>query len=135
MAIIKKNENGAIAINNKVLSKLIIEELLKMSETVFFCNKKGKLIKEKPTPFIDPDYYDSIEINDSVKKGLFLNIYIIIKFGTSISQTTENIFSQIEEIFSMLDLNNNLKKINIHVKGMKAHLVIPRDIEVVKEYE
>ena len=77
MAVINRNEHGAIALNNKVLSKMIIEELLSMQNMIIMCNKKGKIVKDNPTPIIDPDYYDSVDVSETTKGGMQVKVYLI----------------------------------------------------------
>ena len=62
MAVIERNEYGAVGVNKQVIEKMIIERLLEMSDSLMLCNKKGKPIKERPTPWIDPDNYDAKEV-------------------------------------------------------------------------
>lgn len=131
MAVIDRNEHGAIALNNKVLSKIIIEELLHMQSLIILCNKKGKIIKENPTPFLDPDYYDSVEVSETTKGGMQVNIYLISRIGTNISDLSNNIFSRVESCFELF----RLKKpdlINIYYKGIISNYKSKKKIKVMK---
>ena len=67
MSVILRNDFGAVAVNKGVLERMIIEDMLAMSDVLLLCNKKGKPIKDKPAPFIDPDYYDAVDVSE--KKG------------------------------------------------------------------
>ena len=67
MSVITRTSYGAIAVNKVVLERMIIEDMLRMDRLLMLSNKKGKPIKEKPTPIIDPDYYDAVEVSE--KKG------------------------------------------------------------------
>ncbi|MBQ6314312.1 MAG: hypothetical protein IJI11_01770 [Mogibacterium sp.] len=62
MSVILRNEHGAIAVNKGVIERMIIEDLLEMSDTVILCSKKGKPIKDNPNRVLDPDYFDAIEV-------------------------------------------------------------------------
>lgn len=128
MAIIDRNEFGAIAVNKKVLSKLVADCILQMNDLVFPCNKKGKIIKNKPTPFIDPDLYDSIELEEN--RGVEnIVVYVVIKFGISISNTCNQLIDLIEEKFLLLKLDKPAE-ITVYVKGVMANQVAKRDIKV-----
>ena len=64
MSVIVRNSYGAIAVNKGVIVRMIIEDMLSMSSLLMLSNKKGKPIKEKPTPIIDPDYFDAVEVSE-----------------------------------------------------------------------
>lgn len=130
MSVIVRNQYGAIAVNKGVIEKMIIEDLLDMSDQVILCNKKGKEIKDKPTPLIDPDYYDSVEVIEK-KNDMRVKIYIIARFGNSISGITDEIMKRIEKDFRMLKLEMP-GSISVNVKGVKSGRLIKRNIEVVR---
>ena len=67
MSVILRNKYGAIAVNKGVIERMIIEDMLGMGDFLVLSDKKGRPIKEKPSPFIDPDYYDAVDVSD--KKG------------------------------------------------------------------
>ena len=131
MAIIERNEFGAVGVNKQVIEKMIIERLLEMSDALILCNKKGKPIKERPTPWIDPDNYDAIDVSD--KRGdANVKVNIIIKQGHNISQMSDSIFDAIESSFELLRLDKP-KTINIKVRGVMSDTLIKRNIEVVRK--
>ena len=132
MAVIERNKYGAIAVNKGVIDKMIIEDLNEMSGRFVLCNKKGKIIKDNPTPWLDPDQYDAIDVSD--KRGeTKINIYLISKFGVSISKLADEIFTSVEEVFEVLRLPKPAI-IKINVKGiMFGHNVGKRNIEVVRK--
>ena len=131
MSIIERNEHGAIAVNKGVIEKMIIEDLLEMSETVILCTKKGKPIKEKPSRFIDPDYYDAIEVYEK-KHAVRVKIFMITEFGRSISVIADEVFARIEAIFELLKLDKP-GKITVCIKGVMNEQLIKRNIEVVRK--
>jgi uncharacterized alkaline shock family protein YloU len=117
MSVILRNDFGAIAVNRGVIEKMIIEDMLSLSDEILLCNKKGKIIKEKPTPFIDPDYFDSVDVSD--KKGhVKVVINAVLTEGTSITSVAERIFGMIESDFDILRLNKP-DSISIRVRGIK----------------
>jgi uncharacterized alkaline shock family protein YloU len=130
MAVIERNDYGAIAVNKSVIEKLIVEDLLSMSDDILLCNKKGKLIKENPTPFIDPDYYDAVDLSE--KKGYIkVKLYLIIRFGSNISETAERLFDMIEKDFEMLRLNRP-NMLTMKVRGILSDEIVKRSIDVVR---
>lgn len=131
MSVILRNDYGAIAVNKSVIEKMIIEDMLSLSDSVLLCNKKGKVIKEKPTPFIDPDYYDAVDISD--KKGHFrVIIYVILNEGVSASSAAEDVFRMIESDFEMLRLEKP-DFISLKTRGvMSGGEVVRKSVEVVR---
>ena len=131
MAVINRNEHGAIALNNKVLSKMIIEELLSMQNMIIMCNKKGKIVKDNPTPIIDPDYYDSVDVSETTKGGMQVKVYLISKIGTNIADLSNNIFERIENSFNLFKLEKpNL--ITLYYKGIISDYNSKKRIQVMR---
>lgn len=131
MSVIVRNEYGAIAVNKGVIEKMIVEDLLDMTDKVILCNKKGKVIKDNPTPLIDPDYFDSVEVSEK-KNHIRVRVYIIAKFGNSISRLADEIMNRIESDFRMLRLDLP-SSITVSVKGVLSSKLIKRNIEVVRK--
>lgn len=130
MSIITRNEYGAVAVNKVVIERMIIEDMLAMSDSVIMCNKSAKPIKDKPTPFIDPDYFDSVEVSD--KKGFTkVKVYIIVRFGNNITEIGEMLCDTIEEDFAMLKLRKP-DVIKIKVRGIMSDELVKRNIDVVR---
>ena len=130
MSVIARNEYGAVGVNKSVIEKMIIEDILVMSNSFLLCNKKGKPIKEKPTPWLDPDHYDAIDVAE--KRGdVSVKLYIITKEGTNISDLSASIFESVENIFELLRLDKP-KNINVKVKGIMSDTIEKRSIEVVR---
>ena len=130
MAVILRNEHGAIAVNKGVIERMIIGDLLDMGDRVFLCNKKGKLIKKNPTPFIDPDYFDAIEVYEK-RQEVRVKIFIMTAEGSSISDVSDEIFSHVESDFDLLKLPKP-GSIVVSVKGVMSDQIAKRNIEVVR---
>lgn len=132
MAVVIRNEYGAIAVNRMVLNRMVIEQLLEIEDLVILCNKKGVPIKKNPTPFIDYDYYDAVDLYEK-KHDVKLKIFLIAveKLGKNILDITEEIMNRIEESFEMLKLNKP-SKITIYVKGIMTDQISKRNIEIVR---
>lgn len=130
MAFITRNKYGAVAVNTRVISKIVVKNLLDMSDYFVLCNKKGKLIKKNPTPFIDPDYYDAVEITDN-NKEFSIKIFLIPKLGKNISEMTDTLLEKIEEDFSLINLRKP-DKFTISIKGILSRTITKRDIEVTR---
>lgn len=133
MSVITRNDFGAIAVNKVVIERMIIEDMLGMEEFLMLSNKKGKPIKEKPTPIIDPDYFDAVEVSE--KKGeVKVKIYVVIKYGSNITATADRIFEAVESDFDMLRLGKP-RTISLKIRGITgvtSDEIVKRNIDIVR---
>ena len=130
MSVIVRNDYGAVAVNKGVIERMIIEDMLGMSEVLLLCNKKGKVIKDKPTPLIDPDYYDAVDVSD--KKGhVTVKIYVILDEACSISAVADDVFDMVEHDFEMLRLERP-DTIKFKVRGIISEDIEKKSIDVVR---
>ena len=133
MSIIVRNSYGAIAVNKIVIERMIIEDMLGMDSYLMLSTKKGKPIKEKPTPIIDPDYYDAVEVSEK-KDQVNVKIYIVVKSGQNISETADMIFEAVEKAFEMLRLGRPAG-ITVKVRGIAGEAqgaISRRNIDIVR---
>lgn len=133
MSVIVRSSYGAIAVNKGVIERMIIEDMLGMGSVLMLSNKKGKPIKEKPTPIIDPDYYDAVEVSEK-KDEVRVKIYIVVKNGENISRTADGVFEAVEKIFEMLRLRMP-SSITVKVRGIAGVMngvIIKRNIDIVR---
>ena len=133
MSVIERNNYGAIAVNKIVIERMIIEDMLGMNDVIMLSNKKGKPIKDKPTPFIDPDYYDAVEVSDK-KDRINVKIYIVVKHGNNISETADKIFDAVEKDFALLRLKKPFL-ISVKVRGLAGIAqdeIVKRNIDIVR---
>lgn len=133
MSVIVRNSFGAIAVNKGVIERMIIEDMLSMGSFLMLSNKKGKPIKEKPTPIIDPDYFDAVEVSEK-KDQVSVKIYIVVKNGKNISETADLVFEAVEKDFETLRLKKP-KVINVKVRGIVGEMngvIVKRNIDIVR---
>lgn len=133
MSVIVRSSYGAIAVNKGVIERMIIEDMLGMESFLMLSNKKGKPIKERPTPIIDPDYYDAVEVSEK-KDQVKVKIYIVVKNGVNISETADKVFEAVEKNFEMLRLRKPAS-INIRVRGIAGVMngvIVKRNIDIVR---
>ncbi len=133
MSVIVRNSYGAIAVNKGVIERMIIEDMLSMDSVLMLSDKRGKPIKEKPTPIIDPDYYDSVEVSEK-KDQVKVKIYIVVKNGNNISETADKIFETVEKDFDMLRLRKPAV-INVKIRGVSGDMngvIVKRNIDIVR---
>lgn len=135
MSVIVRNSYGAIAVNKAVIVRMIIEDMLSMSSVLMLSTKKGKPIKEKPTPIIDPDYYDAVEVSEN-KDQVKVKIYIVVKKNKNISETADRIFETVEKAFEMLRLDKPAS-ISVKVRGIEGSMngvIVKRNIDIVRNH-
>ena len=132
MSVILRNDYGAIAVNKGVIERMIIEDLLDMGGDVVLCSKKGKPIKGKPSRFVDPDYFNALEVYEK-KQQIRVKVFILTTFGSSISELADEIFNRIEKDFTLLHLNSP-GIITVNIKGvMTDDQIVKRNIEVIRK--
>ena len=135
MSVIVRNSYGAIAVNKAVIVRMIIEDMLSMSSVLMLSTKKGKPIKEKPTPIIDPDYYDAVQVSGK-KDQVKVKIYIVVKKNKNISETADRIFETVEKDFEMLRLDKPAS-ISVKVRGIEGSMngvIVKRNIDIVRNH-
>lgn len=133
MSVIVRNSYGAIAVNKGVIERMIIEDMLGMNSVLMLSNKKGKPIKEKPTPIIDPDYYDAVEVSEK-KDQVKVKVYIVVKKENNISEIADRVFEAIENDFGMLRLDKP-SVISVKVRGIAGVMngvIVKRHIDIVR---
>ena len=133
MSVIVRNSYGAIAVNKGVIERMIIEDMLGMGSFLMLSDKKGKPIKEKPTPIIDPDYFDAVEVSEK-KDQVSVKIYIVVKKEKNISETADRIFESVENDFEMLRLKKPAS-ISVKVRGIESVMngvIVKRNIDIVR---
>ena len=135
MSVIVRNSYGAIAVNKAVIVRMIIEDMLSMSSVLMLSTKQGKPTKEKPTPIIDPDYYDAVEVSEK-KDQVKVKIYIVVKKNKNISETADRIFETVEKDFEMLRLDKPAS-ISVKVRGIEGSMngvIVKRNIDIVRNH-
>lgn len=131
MSVILRNEYGAIAVNKGVIEGMIVEDLLDMGDDIILCNKKGRPIKDKATRFVDPDYFDALEVYEK-KQQVRVKVFIITRVGANITEITDEIFRRIENDFAILRLSSPTK-MTVCIRGVMSDQVVKRNIEVVRK--
>ncbi len=128
MSLIQSNELGAIAVNNKVICRLITETMLDMNKKLIPCSKKGKVVKSRPTPLVDADFYDAVEFSES-KNSIKVRTYIIlVNDENDASDAAEMLTDNIENIFVTLGIRKP-DNITVTVKGILGKQLLKKDIE------
>ena len=95
MLNIEKSEHGDIRVSKAVVGRLILSEIAKYKGKVILTNSKGKLLN-RFQQLSGADEIDNMEINMG-EGGLEIRVFVLVRFGTSISRTTNELISGITE--------------------------------------
>ncbi len=130
MAMITRSEFGVVAINNEVLSRVVVEEMLSMRDMLIPCNRRGKPYRKSFFSTGD-ELLNSVEIKVHNKTDISVRVYFIAKFGESITQMSYDLFDRIEAEFELLCLDKPTV-LTACIKGVMAKQVIERNLEVTR---
>ncbi|MDO4352820.1 MAG: Asp23/Gls24 family envelope stress response protein [Clostridia bacterium] len=118
-------EYGSIGINKNIITQMVTDAVDAYSGKVRLGNAKAvfNIFSNDESSNIDIVWDD---------EGIYINIFLIIKFGTSISRVTNGIIDYIEKNIKVT-FGDIPHKIRILVTGIESkQQVIKRDIEVVR---
>ncbi len=128
MLSIEKSEHGDIRIATSIVGKIILAEVAKYDGKVIVTNRKGKL----PSRFHQlggADDMDNIEITMD-EKGLSIRLYVLLRFGTSISATKSELIMSITDSLRRL-VGIEPSSVVVIVAGMSLGKSKPKmDIEI-----
>ena len=123
-----ETELGTIKVAKSVIGNIVKDVIDSFDGKVIVSNSKGKITNQLPK--LGPkDEYSDIVIELTEEGLLNINIYVILKFGTSIKATTEKIITDIRALIKetiAMDVN----EIDVTVTGMMSKHIAPRHIEV-----
>ena len=118
-------EYGSIGINKSIITQMVTDAVDAYSGKVRLGNAKAvfNIFSNDESSNIDIVWDD---------EEIYINIFLIIKFGTSISRVTNGIIDYIEKKIKVT-FGDIPHKIRILVTGIESkQQVIKRDIEVVR---
>lgn len=118
-------EYGSIGINKSIITQMVTDAVDAYSGKAWLGNAKAVF------NIFSNDESSNIDIVWDDEK-IYINIFLIIKFGTSISRVTNGIIDYIEKNIKVT-FGDVPSKIRILVTGIESkQQVIKRDIEVVR---
>ena len=118
-------EYVSIGINKSIITQIVTDAVDAYSGKAWLGNAKAifNIFSNDESSNIDIVWDD---------EGIYINIFLIIKFGTSISRVTNGIIDYIEKNIKVT-FGDVPSKIRILVTGIESkQQVIKRDIEVVR---
>ena len=129
MAMVTKNEYGMVAVNNMVLCKMILDEMISMEKFLIPCNKHGKPLKKGLFTGLN-DMLAAVDISE-YNTDVFVRVYFISKFGESITEISNNHFDRIDDDFELLCLDKP-HEIHANIKGVMSDRISGRELEVTR---
>lgn len=128
MLYIEKTEYGEVKLMKAVIGRIILEEIAKYKGKVIVSNHKGK-VPNRWQQLGGADDIGNMEITMS-SQGLDIRIFVLIRFGTSISNTTNELINNIKEKIKEF-IGTEPNSVAIVVSGMTlGRRMAKRNIEI-----
>ena len=122
-----ETEYGSIGVTKNVIRKIIVEAVAQFGGKVTISNHKGKLANIA-SKISGADELSYIEISTGTK-GVNVKIYVVIRFGTSISTVTNQLIETIQKnVKEFVDIE--LNSVSVVVAGVISKNIVRRYIEV-----
>lgn len=122
-----ETEEGTIFIEKPVIGRIILEEVKKLKGRVWVSSHKGK-VPGLVSRIGGQDEMNYLEISNG-QKGIDIRVYVVIRFGTSIGEVTNQLLDSIQEsVKRYTDINPN--SVAVIVTGMVSKQLAKRNIEV-----
>lgn len=134
MNIIHKEttEYGTVVVTEPALRKLVDSVIENHKGRVYLTNSRGKRMN-KVYKSVRGDQASDVQV--FVHNGkVSICVYIIIKFGMSISETTDKLIEELRLAYNHVT-GKNPWKIKIVITGVMSKKLAKRNIEVEKTYD
>lgn len=128
----EKTEYGTITVTEMALRKLVDSVIEEHKGRVYLTNSKGKRMN-KVYKSVRGDQASDVQV--SVHGGrVSICVYIIIKFGMSIHDTTEKLIEELRLAYKHVT-GKNPWKIKVVITGVMSKKLAKRNVEVEKIYD
>lgn len=118
-----ESENGPINIDRKIIEKIVKYTIIEYPEVVSLTNSKGQASSIISLISEDSHLVDISKNNTDI----IVKIYIVIKFGASIKNTTYKLIDEIKNnIYSATNIMPNT--VYIYIKGIKSKKIAKRHL-------
>ena len=124
-----ETEFGTITITKSVIGKIITDVIDEFEGKVIISNHKGK-VPGLVSKLGGMDEISTMEIN-LTEQGLDIRIFVVLRFGTSITRVTNQLVDEIHRrVREMTAMEPN--SVAVVVTGMISKHIAPRHIEVTR---
>ena len=122
----EKTEIGTIKYDVQIIGNIVKKIVFDMNQGIQFATSKGRPLKVSELPGVDDNGFLDVSIEDG---NIDIEIYIIIRFGTSINNVAEEITAGLRRFVpEITGLTPNL--VNVVIKGVISKNSSKRNIEV-----
>lgn len=128
----EKTEYGNILIADTAVHKLVETVIENHKGKVFLTNSKGKRMN-KVYRSVRGDQTSDVHVYTYNGKTVIC-VYLIIKFGMSIKDTTDKLMEELREAYNHA-VGENPWKIKIVITGVISKKLARRNVEVEKTYD
>lgn len=127
MNITIQTDLGEISVEKNYFAQKILSVLMQVRWRGRFypANYKSKLLVEENKPSLEA-FSDVLEVSE-INNGIYLSIPLIADFGMPLKSNTSDLIKDIFLEFGKMDMP--IKKITVHIVGVKSKHVAPRNIK------
>ncbi|MGI6722027.1 MAG: Asp23/Gls24 family envelope stress response protein [Anaerovoracaceae bacterium] len=129
---VKKTEYGNIAITRNAVGQVLMRAVEKHRHNVMLSNRKGRVIG-KITRLSGYNQIDDMEIFFDDDGAVSVKVYLVIRFGASITRTCVHIVDDIHSGLVSV-MGREPKVVTVAVKGILSKNLAKRNIEVSRSY-
>lgn len=127
MLTIADTSIGTISVTKSLIGRIVAEAVSQFDGKVLVSNHKGKLPKQLPKKNSGEEV-NSMELSFG-ENGLDLRVFIVIRFGTSITMVTNRLIDTIQEKIKEV-MGQEPNSVAVVVTGMISKNIARRHIEV-----
>lgn len=129
MLLTVETDLGNIVVSKAAMGKIITEAVDRFEGKVIISNNKGK-VPGFVSKIGGMDDSNTMEINYT-EQGLDIRVFVVLRFGTSITQVTNKLVNEIHEnVKKMTGMEPS--SVAVVVTGMISKKIAPRHIEVTR---
>ena len=128
----EKTKYGNVLVADTAIHKLVESTIEKHKGKVFLTNSRGKRIN-KVYRSMRGDQGSDVQVYNQNGKTVIC-VYLIIKFGLSIKDTTDKLMEELREAYNHA-IGENPWKIKIVITGVFSKKLAKRNVEVEKTYD
>ena len=126
----RTSEMGVMKINKLIFGRLVQDAVGLTGGKAFSASDKGKILSgiggSRPAP---GEIADNLVVREEGDGSLYLELYIIMSFGSSIQKATGQILDSLEEELKAMFPGQG-GQIVLKIVGVKSRQTAPRNIEV-----
>lgn len=120
---------GTIKVAKSVIGNIIMDVIDSFDGKVIVSNSKGKIPNHLATKIAPKTEFDEIAVTLTEEGLMNIELFVILKFGTSIKDTTAKLIADIRSSIKETT-GTDVNDVKVTVTGMMSKHIAPRHIEV-----